>query len=493
LAGPLHGQTLIEWDNAAGPRWIVQHLGAYKGHRLHVEFSPRGDEDLRVLMVVCGEPLPTPYISPGQAISEACKYTEPTSASRLDDVYEQQLDDALRHEHAFFERWRQWVVEHPELLQSAAQRTAFAAEIKTISERYAGKNRELTGQIKRQSRTAPAMWDGSGEDERLLVRGNATTPKELVPRHFLTAIGGDTPAKYPQGSGRLHLAYQVTANTNPLTARVMANRVWHHLMGRGIVPTTDNFGVLGQRPSHPELLDHLASEFRREGWSVKRLIRAVMLSNAYQMSSAPSEADKEADPQNLLWHRANIKRLEAESIRDEMLVLSGRMNDKMYGPAVPVFLTAYMQGRGRPGGGPLDGDGRRSIYISIRRNFLSPMMLAFDEPSPFSTMGTRNVSNVPAQALTLMNDPFVVEQAKGWAKRLLTDASLATSDARIDRLYEQAFAREPTADERATAVAFLAQQAAEYKLPVEAAAKDERVWADLCHVMMNVKEFIFIP
>jgi hypothetical protein len=325
------------------------------------------------------------------------------------------------------------------------------------------------------------------------VRGNTTTPKELVPRHFLTAIAGDTPAKYPSGSGRLHLAYQVTAANNPLTARVMANRVWHHLMGRGIVPTTDNFGVLGQRPSHPELLDHLASDFRREGWSVKRLIRSVMLSNAYQMSSTPSDADKELDPQNLLWHRANIKRLEAESIRDEMLAISGRLNDKMYGPAVPVFLTAYMQGRGRPGGGPLDGDGRRSIYISIRRNFLSPMMLAFDAPSPFSTMGTRNVSNVPAQALTLMNDPFVVEQAKGWAKRLQADMNLSTSDARIDRLYEQAFARLPTADERATAVAFLDQQAAEYKQPPDAARNDPRVWADLCHVLMNVKEFIFIP
>jgi hypothetical protein len=264
-------------------------------------------------------------------------------------------------------------------------------------------------------------------------------------------------------------------------------------MGRGIVPSTDNFGVLGQRPSHPELLDHLASEFRREGWSVKRLIRSIMLSNAYQMNSAPGEADKEIDPQNLLWHRANIKRLEAESIRDEMLALSGRLNDKMFGPPVPVFLTAYMQGRGRPGGGPLDGDGRRSIYISIRRNFLSPMMLAFDAPSPFSTMGTRNVSNVPAQALTLMNDPFVIEQSKGWAKRLLADNSLATPEARIDRLYDQAFARKPTADELATAQAFLAQQAAEYKLPEKAAENDQRVWADLCHVLMNVKEFIFIP
>jgi hypothetical protein len=159
-----------------------------------------------------------------------------------------------------------------------------------------------------------------------------------------------------------------------------------------------------------------------------------------------------------------------------------------------VFLTPYMQGRGRPGqSGPLDGDGRRSIYIAIRRNFLSPMMLAFDTPSPFSTMGRRNVSNVPAQALTLMNDPFVVEQAKQWARRSLADKNLSQPEARIARLYEEAFARAPSAEETTAALAFIDQQAATYKLPADAARSDERVWSDLCHVLMNVKEFIFIP
>jgi hypothetical protein len=218
-----------------------------------------------------------------------------------------------------------------------------------------------------------------------------------------------------------------------------------------------------------------------------------MLSTAYQMDSAPGEADKEIDPQNLLWHRGNIRRLEAEVIRDQMLAISGRLNDKMYGPAVPVFLTPYMQGRGRPSGGPLDGDGRRSIYISVRRNFLSPMMLAFDTPAPFATMGKRNVSNVPAQALTLMNDPFVLEQAKQWARRVMADGSLSTPPQRITRLYEQAFARAPSAEELESANAFLASQATEYKLPPQAAQTDERVWTDLCHVLMNVKEFIYIP
>jgi hypothetical protein len=389
--------------------------------------------------------------------------------------------------------WRQWIVEHTHLLQKPAQREAFQASLQTLATEYQQQNAALTSQIKRPSRTAPAMWDGSGENERLLVRGNHTTPRDEVPRQFLTALAGSEPPKYEQGSGRLHLAQQVLSSDNPLTARVMANRVWHHLLGRGIAPSTDNFGVLGQEPSHLELLDYLALELRREGWSVKRLIREVMLSSTYQMASTPGDADREVDPQNLLWHRANVKRLEAEIIRDQMLAISGRLNREMHGPSVPVFLTQYMQGRGRPGGGPLDGNGRRSIYISIRRNFLSPMMLAFDTPSPFSTMGKRNVSNVPAQALTLMNDPFVVEQAKLWAKRILAEPSMTEPKQRIARLYLEAFAREPAPEELAAAEAFLATQAEQYKLPPEATARDERVWTDLCHVLMNVKEFIFVP
>src|SRR5712671_2463631 len=137
------------------------------------------------------------------------------------------------------------------------------------------------------------------------------------------------------------------------------------------------------------------------------------------MSSAPADAAAEqADPENLLLHRANLRRLEGEAIRDAILAISGRLDPKLGGPPVPVFLSAFMDGRGKPShSGPLDGDGRRSIYTAVRRNFLPSMMLAFDTPIPFNTMGRRNVSNVPAQALILMNDPFIVEQAKTWSQR----------------------------------------------------------------------------
>jgi hypothetical protein len=150
-----------------------------------------------------------------------------------------------------------------------------------------------------------------------------------------------------------------------------------------------------------------------------------------------------------------------------------------------------MQGRGRPASGPLDGAGRRSIYISVRRNFLSPMMLAFDAPTPHSTIGARNISNVPAQALILMNDPFVVEQARRWAERVLARPDLDARE-RIERIYRAAFARSPSDAETSAALAFLKQQAALIGVPSEEAESDPRVWADLCHVMFNVKEFIFI-
>jgi hypothetical protein len=207
---------------------------------------------------------------------------------------------------------------------------------------------------------------------------------------------------------------------------------------------------------------------------------------------ATVSAAEGADPQNLLFHRANVKRLEGEAIRDAILAVSGRLDRKQFGPSVPVHLTPFMQGRGRPANsGPLDGDGRRSIYIAVRRNFLPPMMLAFDTPVPFSTVGRRNVSNVPAQALILMNDPFVVEQARLWARKVLADPA-KTPEQRIERMYLEAFARPPTADENRAVVAFLSSQSREHGNAAGDASSDERVWADLAHVLINAKEFQFI-
>jgi hypothetical protein len=335
-----------------------------------------------------------------------------------------------------------------------------------------------------------AAHDGEGVDEHVFRRGSYKSLGDAVPRKFLEAIGdNDAPLAAPGGgSGRLELARRVASPDNPLTARVMANRVWHHLFGRGIVPTVDDFGVMGQPPSHPELLDHLADRFVKEGWSVKRLIRGVVLSNTYRMSSAASEHATRVDPQNVLLHHMPVRRLEGEAVRDAILAVSGRLDRTPYAPIVEVHLTEFMEGRGRPGdGGPLDGAGRRSIYTKVRRNFLPPMMLAFDMPIPFNTIGRRSVSNVPAQALILMNDPFVVEQAQVWAQRVLKEPGL-TPARRIDRMYREAFGRPPTEQETADASAFLAAQAAQLGVPPE----DVRAWTDLAHVLFNVKEFVFV-
>jgi hypothetical protein len=258
-------------------------------------------------------------------------------------------------------------------------------------------------------------------------------------------------------------------------------------MGRGIVPTTDDFGVLGQRPTHPELLDHLATKFLADGQSLKRMIRYIVLSRAYQMSSNPDALAFQADPKNLLWHYRPPKRLEGEVIRDALLALSERLDATQFGEPVPIHLTPFMDGRGRPGhSGPLDGDHRRSIYVAVRRNFLSPFMLTFDTPAPFSTMGRRNVSNVPAQALILMNDPFVVDQAKKWAEQAIAQ-SRATGP-RVAWLYQSAFARQPTNLETEVALAFLKAEANNRGV----SENDPLLWADLAHALINTKEFIFL-
>ncbi|MCH2143782.1 MAG: PSD1 and planctomycete cytochrome C domain-containing protein [Phycisphaerales bacterium] len=317
---------------------------------------------------------------------------------------------------------------------------------------------------------ALVMQDGNADDERVLIRGDHRTPAERTPRGFITEISGPFEVA-DDGSGRLQLADAMLDPANPLTSRVAANRIWHHLTGRGIVPTTDDFGALGAMPSHPELLDHLATDLSRD-WSLKRLIGRVVRSSVYRRSSLPPEGNPvEVDPVNDLLAHARIRRLQGEAIRDAVLAISGRLESVRHGPPVPIHLTSFMTGRGRPGrNGPLDGDGRRSIYLEVRRNFPIPFLTVFDLPVPTTTIGRRNQSNVPAQSLAMMNDPFIHEMARIWAER-----ARATGD--VGLLWREAYGRTASESEQAAARSFLDERT------------DDRAWIDLCHVLLNTKEF----
>jgi hypothetical protein len=446
IAGPLHGETVVKVK--PDQEWVELNLQRYVGHRLHLEFTPDENAQLEVSIITQGASSDVQ-----QQLSKRYKMLE-ESADEFTRSVEGVAGEAIA-----------------ELVRS-----------------WADKRAALQARIMKRSQVAMAMLDGTGEDEHVLIRGNSSKPGKVEPRHFLSAVSGSQPMKIAKGSGRLELADEITRPENPLTARVMVNRIWHHLMGRGIVATTDDFGVLGQRPTHPELLDHLATQFISDGYSIKRMIRRIVLSRTYQMSSRSMSNSMEADPKNMLWHHRPPKRLEGEAIRDTLLALSGRLDTKQFGEPVPIHLTSFMDGRGRPKhSGPLDGDGRRSIYISVRRNFLSPFMMTFDMPVPFSAMGRRNVSNVPAQSLILMNDPFVVAQARQWAERAIQQSSDFST--RISWMYETAFARQPTARERETALAYLAS----FDTQATKNPNDLDRWTDFAHALINTKEFIFLP
>ena len=264
--------------------------------------------------------------------------------------------------------------------------------------------RELETALKVPTRV-PGLAETNGADHPLFERGNHRLPTTEIPRRFLSAVD-DTPYE-TTSSGRLQLAADLVRPDNPLTRRVLVNRIWHHLWGRGIVATPDNLGRLGDMPTHPELLDYLATRFAEEEWSLKGLIRQIVTSRAWQQSSRPSTEAARRDPENQWLSHAHLRRLEAEAIRDAVLTVAGALDRTQFGP-------------------PADGgQPRRSIYLRVRRNTLDPFLRVFDFPEPYTATGRRSVTNVPAQSLTMMNDERMIEHATAWASRTLADDSLS--------------------------------------------------------------------
>ena len=325
-----------------------------------------------------------------------------------------------------------------------------------------------------------SLADGRPYDQAVYVRGDhKNISKEENPRRFLDGLGGarlESP-----GSGRLDWARHVASEDNPLTARVRVNRIWSRLFGRGLVASIDDFGKMGELPSHPELLDYLARDFMENGWSTKALIRKLVLSRAFRGSSTPVEGMQELDPKNIYLTHMPVRRMDAEAIRDHILACSGELRRELYGPSVPANIDDQPNSRAKPRSGPLDGNGRRSLYVETRRNYLSSFLRVFDMPNATEPVGRRNVTNVPAQSLALMNDRFVHEQSRIWAGRIMGREG-STND-RLQVLHRQAFGRDATAAELGWATKVLGELGGE---------ASEEAWAALCHLMINRKEFIYV-
>jgi hypothetical protein len=252
----------------------------------------------------------------------------------------------------------------------------------------------------------------------------------------------------------------------------MANRLWQYVFRRGIVRTADNLGKLGGQPTHPELLDWLAGRFVEDGWSIKKTLRLLLTSQTYRMSSVPPPEARKADAANDLFHHLPLRRLEAEELRDAILAVSGQLDRKMFGESVRVY---YAHDTGKTKGdrpkGPLDGDGRRSVYLEIRRNATNPFLEVFDAYKPTTTRGQRDVTNVPAQSLALMNGAFVTGQSEKCAKLLAAEPDPLGS------LYLRALGRRPEAVERDRAQTYAA----------------ENSLGSLALSVFNMKEFLYVP
>lgn len=465
----LHAEAIKRWKGQDGWKWVEHDLTDYAGQRVVLEFTPdraHGQHPLAVAMVV-----------------------ESTTPPALDDVppsiSAESLESDLLSLAAALEEPGRPASEALLPLMGWALTLARPDNDPALSREIIAPFFSATRPRLKASRLAPAMLDLNGVDEPLLERGRSDREGDLVPRRFLEALDGPEPMETGAGSGRLALAARVTDTENPLTARVWVNRVWHHLFGRGLVASVDDFGAMGEEPSHPRLLDRIAHDFMADGWSTKRLIRRLLLTRSWGLALVPADP---ADPENRLLSRASVRRLEGEVIRDTMLAVSGRLDRKMFGPPIPIHFTGARGEHGRPmRSGPEDGARRRSLYIAVRRNFPDPFFHAFDQPPPAQTSGARHESNVPAQALAIMNWPVVRRLAETWARRVT--ALKKVTEERIELVWRQGLGRPPTDAESMRVTSYLETEAKERDVDLN----DRGLWADVCHSIFSLEEFLFLP
>jgi mono/diheme cytochrome c family protein len=342
----------------------------------------------------------------------------------------------------------------------------------------------------------------------LFARGDFSQPREAVTPGALAVLDAVDPAHIPERDPslpttgrRLAFARWLTDGRNPLTARVAVNRVWLHHFGRGLVGTPGDFGKLGERPTHPELLDWLADEFVAGGWRLKCLHRLLVTSTAYRQASRRDPDLNRVDPDGRFYGRTLLRRLEAEEVRDSILAVSGKLNPKMYGVPVPVMEDEVGQfvigienknGENRPGPViPLHGDEyRRSVYVQVRRSRPLGVLETFDAPTMEPNCPVRSSSTVAPQALLFLNNDFVVRQAEAFAERLRREAG-AEPRAQVVRAWHVAFGREPSAADVEGALAFLAEQTTHFRAGAKPSPEQQALTC-FCQALLSANEFLYV-
>jgi mono/diheme cytochrome c family protein len=368
------------------------------------------------------------------------------------------------------------------LAQIAGEKGVYAIDPAKLEEHLEAAEREELAkrrtELEQARKDAPGMYpiahvivDAQPADMKVFLRGNPANEGEVAPRRFLRVLAGDDPPQFRDGSGRLQLAQAIASPQNPLTARVIVNRIWQQHFGRGLVGTPDNFGKLGEQPSHPELLDYLAVRFIESGWSLKWLHREILLSATWQLSSTRTAANEEQDADNRYLWRANRRRLDVEAWRDALLAVSGRLNPQFGGPSTSLADA---------------GNVRRTVYAFISRHELDNMLRLFDFPDANITSATRAETTVPQQQLFVLNSPFMLNQARAFAARLQREAGDDPA-ARIRLAFQLAFSRDPSAAEL--------QLGLDYMAAADSGDQPQNSlnrWERYAQILLAANEFLYI-
>jgi hypothetical protein len=384
-----------------------------------------------------------------------------------------------------------------------------AEQIKTEGAKVLGEEKvkefnRLVGRLERQKQDrlpgdyalCVSEFGPQAPDTFLLFRGNPNLSRDKVEPGFLSILGGGPATVPPPPPGaktsgrRLVLANWIASPENRMTSRVIVNRLWQHHFGRGIVRSPNNFGQLGDLPTHPELLDYLASEFVKQGWHMKSFHKMIMLSSTYRMSSRPSALALEKDPGNELFSRFDMRRLSAEELRDSIHAVNGSLNLKMYGPGYyPEISAEVLAGQSSPGSGwgksSAEEQARRSIYIHVKRSLITPLLADFDYADTDSSCAARFATTQPTQALGMLNGDFLNAEATILSDRVKREAG-NTPEQQVRLALRLTLGREPDAPSVERGLELLKSLAEKYKL------EPDRILKYYCLLVYNLNEFVYL-